>query len=78
MGVVSQIFSFVRSAGSAFQRRRCQRLALSELMRLGPERLDALGIDAFAVDEAMRRPAQEPAKDARPVPMTVGERLGHA
>lgn len=67
MSIVSQVFSSVQHASSAFARRRRQRLALAEMMRLGPARLEALGVDAFAVREALQRDAR-PAVGARGEP----------
>lgn len=66
MSIVSQIFLWVHRASVASSRRRRQRLALAEMMRLGPARLGALGVDVFAVQEALQRDVR-PAAGARGV-----------
>lgn len=68
MSIVSQVFLSVQQASSAFSRRRRQRLALAEMLRLGPARLEALGVDAFAVREALQRDGRVvEARVAKPV-----------
>jgi hypothetical protein len=64
MSIVSQIFSFVQGAFVAAAKRRRQRLVLVDVMRLGPARLEALGVDVFAVREAL---TAKPAAGAREV-----------
>lgn len=53
MGIVSQFFSFVQDGFVAAAKRRRQRLVLVDMMRFGPARLEALGVDVFAVREAL-------------------------
>lgn len=56
MSTLQLIFDRVRFA---FARRRKQRMALQDLMRLSPAKLDDLGIDAFALHEAMAAPRHQ-------------------
>jgi hypothetical protein len=65
MSIVSQVFLLVQQASSAFSRRRRQRLALAEMLQLGPARLEALGVDAFAVREALQRDGRVVVVEAR-------------
>lgn len=71
MGIVSQIFSSVQHGIARALQRRRQRLVLAEMMRLSPARLEVLGVDAFAVREALRQEERE-----EPVERICGHRVG--
>jgi hypothetical protein len=61
MSTLQLIFDRVRFA---FARHRKQRMALQDLMRLSPAKLDDLGIDAFALHEALAAPRRQEQPDA--------------